>query len=91
MGDNYELGGKTVGQVEGTQVTHSEADKDLDDLPAVKGDVGGLQPPEFLRNMSFEERLELETRLKHKIDLRLMPPVMIMYLLNYMDRSVTLA
>jgi hypothetical protein len=46
----------------------------------------GLQPPEFLLNMSMEERLELEAKLKRKIDLRLMPAIIIMYILNYIDR-----
>ncbi|KAK2616014.1 hypothetical protein N8I77_002733 [Diaporthe amygdali] len=48
----------------------------------------GLQPPEFLLNMSMEERLELETKLKRKIDLRLMPAIILMYILNYIDRWV---
>lgn len=46
----------------------------------------GLQPPEFLLNMSMEERLELEAKLKRKIDLRLMPAIILMYILNYIDR-----
>lgn len=48
----------------------------------------GLQPPQFLLNMSMEERLELETKLKRKIDLRLMPAIILMYILNYIDRLV---
>lgn len=48
----------------------------------------GLQPPEFLLHMSMEERLELETKLKRKIDLRLMPAIILMYILNYIDRLV---
>lgn len=51
----------------------------------------GLQPPEFLLNMSMEERLELETKLKRKIDLRLMPAIILMYILNYIDRLVHLS
>lgn len=38
----------------------------------------GLQPPEFLAHMSAEERQELETKLKRKIDLRLMPAIILM-------------
>lgn len=38
----------------------------------------GLQPPEFLVHMSAEERAELETKLKRKIDLRLMPAIILM-------------
>ena len=38
----------------------------------------GLQPPDFIRKMSPEEREELETRLRNKIDLRLLPMVILM-------------
>ncbi len=34
----------------------------------------------------MEERLQLEAQLKKKIDLRLMPAIIIMYILNYIDR-----
>lgn len=43
--------------------------------PAIKR---GLQPPEFLVHMTAEERQELETKLKRKIDLRLMPAIILM-------------
>jgi hypothetical protein len=46
----------------------------------------GLQPPEILRSMSAEERVALETKLRRKIDLRLLPMIIIMYILNYIDR-----
>lgn len=46
----------------------------------------GLQPPEFLLHMSMEQRQELETKLMRKIDLRLMPAIILMYILNYIDR-----
>ncbi len=46
----------------------------------------GLQPPEILRNISAEERAKLETSLRRKIDLRLLPMIIIMYILNYLDR-----
>jgi hypothetical protein len=56
--------------------------------PAVKGGTRGMQPPEFLRHMTLEQRLELETALKRKIDMRLMPMIILMYILNYIDRYV---
>ncbi|KAG8158410.1 hypothetical protein KVR01_011532 [Diaporthe batatas] len=62
-----------------------------DDVPpqtgAGSGVRRGLQPPEFLLNMSMEDRLELEAKLKRKIDLRLMPAIILMYILNYIDRN----
>ncbi len=36
--------------------------------------------------MTPEERLHIETKLKRKIDLRLMPMIVIMYIMNYLDR-----
>lgn len=45
-----------------------------------------FQAPEFLRNMSPEERLHLEYKLKRKIDLRLLPMIVLMYIMNYLDR-----
>lgn len=65
-----------------------KGDVPLAEQPAVKGGVRGLQPPEFLRHMTMEQRLELENKLKRKIDLRLMPCVILMYILNYIDRYV---
>ncbi|KAH8671281.1 major facilitator superfamily domain-containing protein [Xylariales sp. PMI_506] len=47
----------------------------------------GLQPPPFVANLTPEQRLELETRLKRKIDLRLLPMIVLMYILNYIDRN----
>lgn len=53
---------------------------------ATKGQSRGLVPPEIIMNMTPEKREELEIRLKRKIDLRLMPSIIIMYILNYIDR-----
>jgi hypothetical protein len=50
----------------------------------------GLQPPAFLARLSPEERMAMEAKLKRKIDLRLMPTIIIMYILNYIDRYVAL-
>jgi len=43
--------------------------------------------PELVRNLSLELRQKLETSLRRKIDLRLMPMIVIMYILNYLDRN----
>lgn len=45
-----------------------------------------LQAPEFIRNMTPEERAIAEKKLKWKIDLRLLPMVVLMYIMNYLDR-----
>ena len=46
----------------------------------------GLVPPEIIRNMTPEHRVKVEKRLKRKIDGRLLPAIIIMYILNYIDR-----
>jgi len=43
--------------------------------------------PELVRNLSPETREILETKLRRKIDARLMPLIIIMYILNYLDRN----
>lgn len=43
--------------------------------------------PESIRHMSQEERDKLELRMRRKIDWRLMPMMVIMYILNYLDRN----
>ncbi|GME25154.1 Pantothenate transporter [Neofusicoccum parvum] len=45
------------------------------------------EAPELVRDLSPEERARLEKKLRRKIDLRLMPMVIIMYILNYIDRN----
>ncbi len=45
-----------------------------------------FETPEWIRNLSAQERLEIELRLKRKIDLRLMPMIILMYIMNYLDR-----
>ncbi|CZR59831.1 related to nicotinamide mononucleotide permease [Phialocephala subalpina] len=46
-----------------------------------------FQAPELVRNMSPEEREYAEKRLRRKIDARLMPMIVLMYILNYLDRN----
>jgi hypothetical protein len=45
-----------------------------------------FEAPEFIRNWTPEERQHAEKRLKAKIDLRLMPMIILMYIMNYLDR-----
>lgn len=47
-----------------------------------------LRPPSWIAALSPAERQDLEKKLKRKIDWRLMPAVLIMYFLNYIDRYV---
>lgn len=45
------------------------------------------EAPALVRNLSKEERRQLELALVRKIDFRLMPMVILMYILNYLDRN----
>lgn len=46
-----------------------------------------LEAPELVRNMTQEQRQHAEKTLIRKIDLRLMPALILMYILNYLDRN----
>lgn len=43
--------------------------------------------PLFIQRMSAEERYEKERKLVRKIDLRLLPMLVLMYIMNYLDRN----
>lgn len=43
--------------------------------------------PTLIRNLTPEERRKLEKSLMRKIDLRLLPMIIIMYILNFLDRN----
>ena len=45
------------------------------------------EPPQFVQQLSPEGRAELERRLVRKIDLRLLPMIVLMYIMNYLDRN----
>lgn len=45
------------------------------------------QPPPYVASLSPEEREKVERALVRKIDLRLLPMIIIMYILNYLDRN----
>ena len=60
-----------------TKIDHLESDPHTAAVPM----------PTEISSMSEEDRRELERQLVRKIDARLMPAVIIMYLLNYIDRN----
>ena len=49
--------------------------------------VKNLELPESLRDLTDEEFDALEKRTKRKIDLRILPMVVLIYILNYLDRN----
>ena len=45
------------------------------------------EPPELVRHLSPDERALAERALTRKIDLRLLPMLVLMYIMNYLDRN----
>lgn len=43
--------------------------------------------PSYVANLSPDERIKAEKALVRKIDLRLLPMIILMYILNYLDRN----
>lgn len=73
---------------------HSKATADHlsdDGVPAIEPghapSNSKLEPPPLVAAMSQQYRLEAEKRLRSKIDTRLLPMIILMYILNYLDRN----
>lgn len=76
----------------GLTVEHVNIDQDMEKSPVDSISNGRStqvlsQAPELVRDMTPERRIEAENALRRKIDLRLMPMVVIMYIMNYLDRN----
>ena len=58
-----------------------------------EGDVSyiNLPPPDSLRHLSSGELKKAERRLLRKIDLRLMATLIVIYIMNYLDRNAIAA
>ncbi|KAI2620311.1 major facilitator superfamily domain-containing protein [Hypomontagnella submonticulosa] len=67
------------------EATHAHGESGVADL--AQATRRGLRAPEIIARLSPEQRIELETRLRRKVDLRLLPMIIIMYILNYIDRN----
>lgn len=67
----------------------SYSEPDIEEAEDVGTDCSNTheQPPDLIRHLTLEQRLALEKQLVRKIDLRLMPMVIIMYIMNYLDRN----
>ncbi|KAK6201934.1 hypothetical protein LQW54_009248 [Pestalotiopsis sp. IQ-011] len=62
----------------------SDGKADVETLERVETYV---RAPQWIQDLTVEQRLEREKKLRKKIDLRLMPMIVIMYILNYLDRN----
>lgn len=74
------------GPQDGPQEIAQETAQDAAQDPNATAKRWGLEPPEIIRALSAEERAVLEKKMRRKIDLRLLPLIIIMYILNYIDR-----
>lgn len=70
------------------KVTSKTPSDDADAPIAQEARRRGMQPPAIIANLTREERNALELRLRKKIDLRLLPMIILMYIMNYIDRRV---
>lgn len=89
-----------IEQVEKTNVTHIESSKleadessnsiinkqetNIDDVSV---NVEVLELPESLKGLSEEELAKLEAHTKRIADIRLLPTLVVLYILNYLDRN----
>ena len=90
--DNYEhglVGGDIEsGSDDKGKIQHLDHDGKDVHVPAVAtASRPAFEPPEYVRNMTPEERIQIEGKLKRKIDIRLMPMIVLMYIMNYLDRN----
>lgn len=69
-------------------------------MAAFKGDITELEtaaemqvpvktlvPPTYIQTLDHGERRRAERKLVRKIDIRVLPAVVVMYLMNYLDRN----
>lgn len=65
----------------------SDRVEDLETSPKDNPNTLAGRMPEFLRGLSTEERDEMEKKLVRKVDIRLLIMIVVMYILNYLDRN----
>ena len=74
-----------------TDYDHKAAtDRVSDDVPhpiVDAGQHGKLLPPPLVAAMSQEQRIHAEAKMRRKIDTRLLPMIILMYIMNYLDRN----
>lgn len=61
--------------------------RDLEHDSSITPTPGHHEPPPYVKSLSPEERHRVERALVRKIDIRLIPPIIFMYILNYLDRN----
>lgn len=59
----------------------------IDDAVPAPAEGSKLTVPPLVAAMSQEERVTAEAKLRKKIDTRLLPMIILMYIMNYLDRN----
>lgn len=57
------------------------------EVPNADVPIRRMEAPELVRNLTLEERRAAEKKLLRRIDRRLLPMLILMYILNYLDRN----
>jgi hypothetical protein len=86
--DKFERGLATADDESGSSDKGNSQQLDVDSkaAPAVALGERAFAAPEWIRNLTPEERKSVEGKLKRKLDTRLMPMIVLMYIMNYLDR-----
>lgn len=77
-------------KIDAKHIDDRDGDSPIGSGGQVRAETRTLEAPEWIRDLSHEERLDIEGKLKRKIDLRLLPMVILMYIMNYLDRVCNL-
>lgn len=70
-----------------THISHTSTDKPGIELEGGNPARRVIVAPQWIRDLTPEQRVEIENKLKTKIDFRLLPMVILMYIMNYLDRN----
>jgi len=73
-----------IEDVDSKHTTRHVSGSPNDDGPAPRR---SREPPALIKSWSREERRRRETHLVRKIDFRLIPMIILMYIMNYLDRN----
>ena len=84
--DNYEKDLGAEGPDEKGQGEHIDAKDFTGPAASSLRPTRTFEAPKSIRNMTSAKRQATESKLKRKVDLRLMPMIILMYTLNYLDR-----
>ncbi len=80
QGDNGVTGDEKLPPYNTARIEHAE-------LPNADVPVRRMEAPELVKNLSLDERQAAEKKLVRRIDRRLLPMLIIMYIMNYLDRN----